>query len=116
MTAISATCNANENPLLVTATDQSSPPLPVGTDPGSVGEWDAADQMVPVRLCWSDPQSLPDHLLPYDIRAVVRQWPDGTATDPEVHIGDLAFSGVDVRLIAQALIDAADVGDRMAAR
>lgn len=91
-----------------------NPSLPAGADAHSVGEWEAAEGMPPARLCWSDPQLLPDHLLRYDIRAVVQQWPDGATTDPEVHVGDLGLSTADARLVARALFAAADIGDRMA--
>jgi hypothetical protein len=67
-----------------------------------------------VRLCWSHPQPLPDHLMSYDIRAAVLQLPDGRVVEePSVCVGQYEHSLSDARLIAQALIAAADVGEGM---
>lgn len=100
-----------------TAQDMVCPALPAGTDTTCVGNWEAPlDGNIPTRLCWSDPIPLPDHLSSYDVRAVVQQLPDCTTTDPEVHIGAYRYSVSDARLIARALLDAANVGERMAAR
>jgi hypothetical protein len=69
------------------------------------------------RLCWSLPMSLPNHLASRDVRAVVQQKPDGTLADmPLVYLGEDGWSTADARSIAQALMAAADVGERMATR
>jgi hypothetical protein len=48
--------------------------------------------------------------------AAVQQLPDGTAADePCVCFGQYEYSLSDARLIAQALIAAADMGERMGA-
>ncbi|OBF96440.1 hypothetical protein A5790_05265 [Mycobacterium sp. 852002-51152_SCH6134967] len=60
---------------------------------------------------------LPNRLASRDIRAVVQQKPDGTfADEPLVYLGEDCWSTSDARLIAGALIAAADAGERMANR
>lgn len=90
-----------------------SPDLPVGTDADSgVGPWENGR-----RLCWSYAVDLPDHLSPYDIRAVVEQSDDGSLeNEAHVYCGDLGWSATDTRSIALALLKAADLGDQMANR
>jgi hypothetical protein len=90
--------------------------LPPGTDTDSVGDWQTWNGAT-IRLCWSDPTPLPGHLTRLDVRAVVQQQPDGSIADePSVCVGQDEYSVSDARLVAQALIAAADAGQRMATR
>ncbi len=70
------------------------------------------------RLVWSTPMPLPEHLSSYDIRLVATQRPDGTivsddaAEGPLVYIGGDDYTPGDVRVIATALLTAADLADK----
>jgi hypothetical protein len=88
--------------------------LPPGAATDNIGDWEIWNGAT-IRLCWSPPMHLPDHLLRHGVRAVVQQKPDGTLADePLVYLGEDGWSTADARLIAQALVAAADVGERMA--
>jgi hypothetical protein len=88
--------------------------LPPGADNDNVGDWQPWNG-VTIRLVWSPPISLPDRLQRCDVRAVVQQLPDGTTADEEalVYLGENGWPTSDARLIAQALIAAAGVGELM---
>lgn len=90
------------------------PSLPPGADPDNVGGWDTWGG-ANVRLVWSPPQPLPEHLAKYDVRAVVQQLPDGSTTrEPVVCLGEYEYAAADARLVAEALVAAAAVGEQMA--
>lgn len=91
------------------------PPLPPGTDANNVGAWEQSGEIT-TRLCWSSPISLPDSASHLDIRAVVEQRPDGAIADtPLVYLADQGWSVHEARLVARALLQAAEAGERMAA-
>ena len=93
----------------------SCPALPPGADHAS-DDWETHDG-VTQRLVWSTPMALPDHLRSYDIRVVVTQIADGTLVNnhgddqPLVYFCAEDYLPADARLIAQALIGAADLAD-----
>lgn len=92
----------------------ASPALPPRTDPHAVGTWEAWEGVMS-RLCWSHTVSLPGHLAAHDVRALVQQQPDGTLVDgPMVYLGGNGWSTSDARVVAEALLAAADLGDEMA--
>ena len=93
----------------------SCPALPPGADHAS-DDWETYDG-VTQRLVWPTPMALPDHLSSYDIRVVVTQIADGTLVNnhgddqPLVYFCAEDYLPADARLIAQALIGAADLAD-----
>jgi hypothetical protein len=99
-----------------TAQGVACPALPPGTDTTTVGKWEEWSG-VTSRLCWSLPMPLPNHLSSWDVRAVVQQKPDGAPADePLIYLGEDGWSIADARSIAEALIAAVDVGERMVTR
>ncbi|MDP7731499.1 hypothetical protein [Mycobacterium sp. TY813] len=100
---------------MTTITPTPDPALPPGADPENVDGWDC--EAPSTRLVWSTPMPLPDHLECYDIRLVASQRRDGTivssdADGPLVYIGGEDYTPNDARLVADALVKAANLADK----
>lgn len=105
-----------------TITPSTDVPLPSGADP-EVDNWEACEDGFVYRLVWSTPVPLPETLAVAhnDIRVVCTQLPDGlivtddpTREGPFVYFGNQDYRAEDIRVLAQALLTAADLADQWA--
>lgn len=93
--------------------DALTPDLPPGTDVDAIGAWEnyGTDSR---RLCWSPAARLPINLQPLDVRAAVEQQADGKIIEgPRICLAGHDWSVSEARQIARALLEAAEMGERM---
>ncbi len=107
----------------MTIAQPTDPPLPHGADPDQVEDWEtekSGESTTTSRLVWSTP-ILPEQA-GVGVCVVASQRPDGSiiAEDdiegPLIYVGNDDYTLGDARMLATALVQAADLADQWAGR